>query len=345
MSSLETLFGVTLIVQALLTGTLRLGYDQALLAEVGGALARAVMHDMRWAVRERHGLRSVEPLHAGGFMVVQRLRGDLGLFVHRAPARLVTDGAFEKEGGAQRFLLASTPTAERMTAVLAQVHKVLAAVDGDDDLDIDPALGACVQLALAGPHRVAPPDAAASPPLTVSALGMHLHAATTVDVAAVVHEQRAADREADRGFAVRREVGGGGDRLPADAAADDVGSRCRRRLRSWERSSSRGSVPPSSLPRGRRSPPTSRSRVSRGYYQVRHVLTCCGCLTRASATAPAAAHGSRRPRRATKIRSRRRSARGTRAGSGDGNRYTRSRRPRRCCRDSLRRGCRGRADA
>ena len=36
----------------------RLGYDQALLAEVVGALARAVMHDMRWAVKERHGLGS-----------------------------------------------------------------------------------------------------------------------------------------------------------------------------------------------------------------------------------------------------------------------------------------------
>ena len=43
----------------------RLGYDQALLAEVAGALARAVMHDMRWAVKERHDLGSVEPLQNG----------------------------------------------------------------------------------------------------------------------------------------------------------------------------------------------------------------------------------------------------------------------------------------
>ncbi len=61
-----------------------------------------------------------------------------------------------------------------MTAVLAPVHKVLAAVDADD-LDMDPALRACVQLALAGPHLVPPPASAAPPPLTVSALGMHLH--------------------------------------------------------------------------------------------------------------------------------------------------------------------------
>ena len=42
----------------------RPGHDRALLAEVAGARARAVMHDMRWAVKERHGLGSVEPLHA-----------------------------------------------------------------------------------------------------------------------------------------------------------------------------------------------------------------------------------------------------------------------------------------
>ena len=50
-----------------------------------------------------------------------------------------------------RFLPAATPTAERMQAVLAQVHKTIAPVaEGDDQgLDIDPALAACVQLALA----------------------------------------------------------------------------------------------------------------------------------------------------------------------------------------------------
>ena len=64
--------------------------------------------------------------------------------------------------------------------MLAQVHKAVAAVTGDDDLDMDPALAACVQLGLAGPHRV-PPQEPARPPLTVTAFGMHLHAATTVD--------------------------------------------------------------------------------------------------------------------------------------------------------------------
>ena len=39
----------------------RLGYDQALLATVAESLARAVMQDMRWAVKKRHGLTFVEP--------------------------------------------------------------------------------------------------------------------------------------------------------------------------------------------------------------------------------------------------------------------------------------------
>ena len=157
----------------------RLGYDQVLLAKVAEAFARAVMHDMRWSVKERHGLGSVEPLHAGVFTVVQRFRSDLGLYVHLHS--LVTDGAFEEAGADVRFLPARAPTPERMTAVLAQVHKALAAVAEDDDLDMDPALAVCVQLALAGPHAVPPPEPAARPSLTVSAFDMHLHAATTVD--------------------------------------------------------------------------------------------------------------------------------------------------------------------
>ena len=52
---------------------------------VAESLARAVMQDMRWAEKERHGLTSVEPLHAGVFTVVQRLRSDLGLYVPRWP--------------------------------------------------------------------------------------------------------------------------------------------------------------------------------------------------------------------------------------------------------------------
>ena len=103
--------------------------------------------------RARHGLASVQPLHAGVFTAVQRFRSDLGLYVHLHT--LVTDGAFEEAGADVRFLPARAPTQGRMTAVLAQVHKAVAAVAEDDDLDIDPALAACVQLALAGPHTAA----------------------------------------------------------------------------------------------------------------------------------------------------------------------------------------------
>jgi len=60
----------------------RLGYDRALLAKVAERLARAMMQDMRWSAKEHHGLAAVESLHAGVFMVVQRFRSDLGLFVH-----------------------------------------------------------------------------------------------------------------------------------------------------------------------------------------------------------------------------------------------------------------------
>jgi len=45
---------------------------------------------------------------------------------------------------------APAPTSERMTAMLAQVHKATASVAGDDDFDLGPALAACVQLGLAG---------------------------------------------------------------------------------------------------------------------------------------------------------------------------------------------------
>ena len=95
------------------------------------------MHDMRWSVKERHGLASVEPLHAGVFTVVQRFRSDVGLYVHLHS--LITDGAFEEAGADVRFLPARAPTPERMTAVLAQVHKAIAEVAEDDDLDMDPA--------------------------------------------------------------------------------------------------------------------------------------------------------------------------------------------------------------
>ncbi len=104
------------------------------------------MQDMRLRAKQQHGLASVATLHAGVVTVVQRFRSDLGLYVHLHC--LVTDGVYEEQGGELRFLPAPPPTPERMTAVLAQVHEVVRAAD--DDLDIDPALAACVDAVIAG---------------------------------------------------------------------------------------------------------------------------------------------------------------------------------------------------
>jgi len=155
----------------------RLGYDAKLLAALAGRLARAVMQDMRLRVKQSHGLASIACLHAGVVTVVQRFRSDLGLYVHLHC--LATDGVYEEQGGELRFLPAPPPTPERMTAVLAQVHEVVRAAD--DDLDPGPALAACVQFSLAGPHLAPGCQPAAPPPMTLSAFGMNLDAATTAD--------------------------------------------------------------------------------------------------------------------------------------------------------------------
>ena len=92
---------------------------------------------------------------------------------------LITDGAFEEHGTDLRFLATSAPTLERMTAVLAHVDDAVGTID--DDLDLDPSLAACVQRSLAGPHVAPATEPVTRPPMTVSAFGMNLHAATTVD--------------------------------------------------------------------------------------------------------------------------------------------------------------------
>ena len=135
------------------------------------------MQDMRRSVKERHGLASVASLHAGVVTVVQRFRSDLGLYVHLHC--LITDGAFEDHGIDLRFLAASAPTLERMTAVLAHVDDAVGPID--DDLDLDPPLAACVQRSLAGPHFAPVTEPMTRPPRTVPAFGMNLHAAATVD--------------------------------------------------------------------------------------------------------------------------------------------------------------------
>lgn len=155
----------------------RLGYDQALLAKVAERFARAVMQDLRCSVKAHHDLCSVKSLHAGVLTVVQRFRSDLGLYVH--VHGLVMEGALEEAGAEVHFLPAQTPTPERLMAILARVHKALAAVDEEDGLD--PALAVCVQLGLTNLHAVPPSKPGTPRPLTVTAFGMNLHAATLVD--------------------------------------------------------------------------------------------------------------------------------------------------------------------
>ncbi|WP_434419212.1 transposase [Nannocystis pusilla] len=99
-----------------------------MLAAVCEKLARAVMLDLRCAVKQRHGLASVAPLHAGVMVAAQRFRSDLGLYVHLHC--LVTDGVFEDLGEGMRFLPTDPPTPARMTAVLAQVHEAVLAASG-----------------------------------------------------------------------------------------------------------------------------------------------------------------------------------------------------------------------
>jgi hypothetical protein len=83
--------------------------------------------------------------------------------------------------GSRRRYTTAERTENGALSACRRVHKAVAAVTGDDDLDMDPALAACVQLGLAGPHLVPPQEPATRPPLTVTAFGMHLHVATTVD--------------------------------------------------------------------------------------------------------------------------------------------------------------------
>ena len=115
------------------------------------------------------------------------------------------------------------PTQGRMTAVLAQVHRAVAAVAEDDDLDIDPALAACVQLALAGPHTAASQEPAPRPSLTLSAFGMHLHAATTVS-----QPQRHDRRQPGAGWTTGRGASPANPQRRPRGAAGDMGERRQR---------------------------------------------------------------------------------------------------------------------
>jgi hypothetical protein len=65
--------------------------------------AKRVMQTLRRLALREHGLRSVQSLHSGVLLVVQRFRSDLGLYVHIHA--LAMDGCFEADCGDEvRFL-------------------------------------------------------------------------------------------------------------------------------------------------------------------------------------------------------------------------------------------------
>jgi hypothetical protein len=164
----------------------RLGYDRALLGRVCQQFAARVMQTLRRLTKRTHGLARSAALHPGVLIVVQRFRNDLGLFVHLHA--LVTDGCFDaSDPDEPRFRAITELSDEHLVHTLQRVHAGIAALEpdhDDGDHEVDAAMAACVQLAL--PLRAAAPSpaeaASASPsPLLVTAFGMQLHAAVTVD--------------------------------------------------------------------------------------------------------------------------------------------------------------------
>ncbi len=134
----------------------RSGQDGPTLAQNRGSATRASIvgsagRDLAWLLSGRYRRGRCR----GGRRARSRCTPASSWWSSDSAATSVTDGAFEERGGEVRFMPASTPTPERLTAVLAQVHKAIAAVTGDDDLDMDPAVAACVQLGL-GPARPSP---------------------------------------------------------------------------------------------------------------------------------------------------------------------------------------------
>ncbi len=163
----------------------RLGYDRALLGSVCQRFATGVMQTLRRLTKRAHGLTSSAALHPGVLVVVQRFRNDLELFVHLHA--LVTDGCFDaSDPDEPRFRPIAGLTDEHLVDTMQRMHADFAALeddrDDDGDHEVDTVLAVCVQLAL--PLRAAAPSPREPPPalpLLVTAFGMQLHAAFTVD--------------------------------------------------------------------------------------------------------------------------------------------------------------------
>ncbi len=158
----------------------RLGYDTELLGQVCRAFSNRVMQALRKLVKREHGLATSRALHPGVLVVVQRFRSDLGLFVHLHC--VVTDGCFEElSAGPPRFLTTATLTEDHLEQVLAAVHRDLAATLDTPPSEPDGGVAACVRLANRRQLRLVDQTPRVPKPMTVTAYGMQVHAATTVD--------------------------------------------------------------------------------------------------------------------------------------------------------------------
>jgi hypothetical protein len=158
----------------------RLGYAHALLARVADSLAQAVTQDIRRSMKVRHASR---PWRLCTRACSRRSSGSAA-----TSACMSTFTASSRTGRSTRASPTCAPCRRRRRPgsgcrPCSQVHEAIARAAESDDQGqgIDPALAACVQLALAGPRLAPPPEHATRPPLTVSAFGIQLHAATTVD--------------------------------------------------------------------------------------------------------------------------------------------------------------------
>jgi hypothetical protein len=159
----------------------RLGYDAELLALVCQRFATRVMQTLRRQSKLEHELTTSRTLHSGVLVVVQRFRSDLGLYVHLHA--LAMDGCFEAVGEDEvRFLPVEQLSPSHLVGVLDRLHRDLAEHLEDDGEPPDEGLAACVQLGLSRPPlRAVLTEQPHPAPMHVSAFGMQLHAAVTVD--------------------------------------------------------------------------------------------------------------------------------------------------------------------
>ena len=143
----------------------RAGYDRELCAMVLDTFVRELQRSYRWRAKRELGLSSVEDAHTGMVTVIQRFDSALRLNVHFHT--LVLDGVYVKsDDGELRFLRLPRPseddvyevamrTATRVKAYLEKRGRTSnEQSNGDGAGEIEPALGACYDVAARAPKKV-----------------------------------------------------------------------------------------------------------------------------------------------------------------------------------------------